>query len=461
MEKLMEASLVGDVTALLGLLPNDTLFDQMVCPPVTQTPLHAASMRGHTAFASMMLRLKPELSRTRNSEGYLPIHLASTWGRVDIVIEMVAADKSLARLCDGNGCTALHAAAANNQVEVLEALLKEEPGLAREVTAQGETALHVALKNFMIGAATHLIAHCKDILNVADGSGNTALHCAVTRKQVQILKILLAEEEIQKNVENAYGLTPLDMIQQSPAGSNDAEIIRSLSHAGCKSGGGHTQDMMINTTTTPTVVAATPPKRATIVSWMKKLVHWNEWCKKDNEWRNKAQRELMVVATLISAAAFQGGIHPPDDKNKDTYYFFLFLRMDMLALMLSATVIVFLVSGLPLKHRITTWLLTAALWLAVTFLVYAFVVGVSINGQYADEVVKWAYIAFYSWISFIGCLFLYHFLVVVVVVLLWLKYNMAGLMKEVRGALEWPSHGMVGGGGRFDRMVKDTIVDSI
>ncbi|KAK1289509.1 hypothetical protein QJS10_CPB18g01142 [Acorus calamus] len=451
----MQASLIGDVSALYNLHPNDPLFEMMVHPPVTQTPLHVASLRGHTAFASEMLRLKPELCRTQNRDGHYPIHLASSWGRVDIVEGMVAADKSLARLCDGNGHTALHAAAANNQVEVLAALLKEEPGVAGDVTGEGETALHVAVKNYMIGAATHLIAHCKGILNVQDGSGNTALHCAVTRKQVQILQILLAEEEIQKNVENAYGLTPLDMIQQSPAGPNDAEIIRSLSHAGCKSGGGHTQDMMINTTTTPTVVAATPPERTTIVSWMKKLVppDWNEWCKKDDEWLKKAQRELMVVATLISAAAFQGGINPPekDDKSTDKNYF-LFLRMDMVALMLSATVIVFLVSGLPLKHRITTWLLTAALWLAVTFLVYAFVVGVNMNGQYADEVDSWAYIAFYSWISFIGCLFLYHFLVVVVVVLLWLKDNMAGLMKVVRGALEWARHWMVG---RVDKMEKE------
>ncbi|KAK1290225.1 hypothetical protein QJS10_CPB18g01110 [Acorus calamus] len=188
MEKLMHASLVGDVSALTGLLPYDPLFEMMVHPPVTQTPLHVASLRGHTAFASEMLRLKPELCRTQNSDGHYPIHLASSWGRVDIVRKMVEADKSLARPCDGNGCTALHAAAANNQVEVLSALLKEETGLAKEVTGQGETALHVAVKNHMIGAATHLIEHCKDI------------------------------------------------IQQCLTGPSDTEIIRSLSHAGCKSG---------------------------------------------------------------------------------------------------------------------------------------------------------------------------------------------------------------------------------
>ncbi|KAK1290229.1 hypothetical protein QJS10_CPB18g01114 [Acorus calamus] len=441
MEKLMEASLVGDVTALLGLLPNDTLFNQMVYPPVTQTPLHASSMRGHTAFASMMLRLKPELSRTRNSEGYFPIHLASTWGRVDIVIEMVAADKSLARLCDGNGCTALHAAAANNQVEVLEALLKEEPGLAREVTAQGETALHVALKNFMIGAATHLIAHSKDILNVADGSGNTALHCAAARKQVQILNILLAEEEIQKNVENAYGLTPFDMIQQCSTGPNDAEIIRSLSHAGCKSGPRFTRQSseLIITTTPPSAVLAHHPTRvSTLCRWMKKLVprDWNDWCKKDYECLKETQRSLMVVATLICAAAFQGGTSIPTNSKAGSDDLFLFLLFDMLALLLSASVIVFLVSGLPLKHRITTWLLTALLWLAVTFLVCAFMCGVFINDKGKnDYVVVLAFLA--PWLGFMCIVFLYHFAVLVVVLLLWLgrkvKNNMAWLVKVVRG----------------------------
>ncbi|KAK1289622.1 hypothetical protein QJS10_CPB18g01077 [Acorus calamus] len=82
MKKLMQASLVGDVSTLTGILPDDPLFDQMVCPNVTQTPLHAASLRGHTAFAFEMLRLKPELRRTRNRDGYCPIHLASMWGCV-------------------------------------------------------------------------------------------------------------------------------------------------------------------------------------------------------------------------------------------------------------------------------------------------------------------------------------------------------------------------------------------
>ncbi|KAK1289713.1 hypothetical protein QJS10_CPB18g01119 [Acorus calamus] len=268
----------------------------------------------------------------------------------------------------------------------------------------------------------------------------------------QILKILLAEEEIQKNVENAYGLTPLDMIQQSQAGPNDAEIIRSLSHAGCKSGGGHTQDMMIITTTTPAAVVA-HQARATRGSRMKKLVpcDWNEWCKKDNEWLKEAQREHMVVATLISAAAFQGGINVPSNSQDDDNIF-LFLRMDMVALMVSTSVIVFLVSGLPLKHRITTWLLTAALWLAVTFLVYAFVVRADINAKYDEEVDTWAYNAYYAWLGLMACLFLYHLLVLVVVFLLWLrrkvKDSIGRLVEVVRGAWEWLRHWMVGGGVR-------------
>ncbi|KAK1290226.1 hypothetical protein QJS10_CPB18g01111 [Acorus calamus] len=145
MKKLMQASLVGDVSTLTGILPDEPLFDQMVCPNVTQTPLHAASLRGHTAFAFEMLRLKPELSRTRNRD-------------------------------------ALHAAAANNQVEVLAALLKKVPGVAGDVTSEGETALHVAVKNYMIGAETHLIAHCKDISDTTTIPVDHSASCTTMRR---------------------------------------------------------------------------------------------------------------------------------------------------------------------------------------------------------------------------------------------------------------------------------------
>ncbi|KAK1257319.1 hypothetical protein QJS04_geneDACA024588 [Acorus gramineus] len=391
-----------------------------------------------------MLRLKPELSRTRNSEGYCPIHLASTWGRVDIVKEMVAADKSLARLCDGNGCTALHAAAANNQVEVLEALLKEEPGLAREVTGEGETALHVALKNFMIGAATHLIAHCKDILNVADGSGNTALHCAAARKQVQMLNVLLSERDIRRNDENAYGYTPLDMIHSCPTTgpNNDGEIIQSMLHAGCKNSG--------RKFTQP--VSSDIKKTSTSRGWIKKLIprDWNDWYKMDSHRMKEVHQTLMIVATIISSVAFQAGVSPPHiDSSRppngasppngaplnETP---LFLQLDMLALMISASVIIFLVSGLPLKHRFTTWLLTIALWAALSLLVYAFVVAVYMAGG----VDVWdGYKLVRTWLGLMACLFLYHFIALVIILLSWLrrksKRKMARSVKFVRGAWGW------------------------
>ncbi|KAK1267276.1 hypothetical protein QJS04_geneDACA002709 [Acorus gramineus] len=360
MEKLMQASLIGDVSALSNLHPNDPLFDQMVHPTVTQTPLHVASLHGHTAFASEMLRLNPELSRTRSSDGYYPIHLASTtWGRVDIVREMLAADKSLARLCDVNGYTALHCAAANNQVEVLAILLKEgSKQLAKDETKRGETTLHVALNNDMIGAATYLVEHCKEILNVADGNGNTALHYIVTMKQVQILNILLAEEEISKNPQNAYGLTPLDVIQQCPAGPDAAEIIRSLSNAGCNNSGPPFIQPISDIKTTTT--SATPSTHTTLERLIKKLIPY--YCY--NEWVKGVQQPMIVMATIMTCAAFQAGLNPP--KAPEDYNIIPFLRVVMVALIISASTLVVLVSGLSLKHRLPAWLLKIAVWGALT-----------------------------------------------------------------------------------------------
>ncbi|KAK1313606.1 hypothetical protein QJS10_CPA06g00753 [Acorus calamus] len=408
MEKLMQASLVGDVSALSDLLPNDPLFDQMVHPAVTQTPLHVASLRGHTAFASEMLRLKPELSRIRNHDDCYPIHLASTWGHVDIVREMVAVvatNKSLARLCDGNGYTALHCAAANNQVEVLATLLREGPGqLVRDVTKKGETALHVALNNHMIGAATYLVEHCKEILNVADGNGNTALHCVVKMKQVQILNILLAEEEINKNPQNAYGLTPLDVIQQCPAGPDAADIIRALIHAGCNNTAPQFIQPIIPDTRI-TTISPTQSTHTTLERLIKKLVP-HDW---NNDWVKGLQQTLMIMATIISAAAFQAGLNPP--KAAQDYNITSFLQVVMLALIISASMIVVLLSGLPQKHKFPAWVLKIALWGALTCLMYAFVLGVDMNK--VDN--GWAKNAFLAWMGLMCVMFVYYFVALVVV----------------------------------------------
>ncbi|KAK1289495.1 hypothetical protein QJS10_CPB18g01108 [Acorus calamus] len=223
----------------------------------------------------------------------------------------------------------------------------------------------------------------KSLARLCDGKGYTALDCTAANNQVEVLATLLKEgpghlvRDVMKKAETALHVA----LNNHMIGAATYLVEHCKKILNVADGNGNTA--------------------LHCVVKMKQI--------------QGLQQTLMTMATIISAAAFQAGLNPP--KAAQDYNITPFLQVVMLSLIISASMIVVLVSGLPQKHRFPAWVLKIALWGALTCLVYAFVLGVDMNK--VDN--GWAKNAFLAWMGLMCVMFVYYFVPLVVVLLLWLQ----------------------------------------
>lgn len=113
---------------------------------------------------------------------------------------------------------------------------------------------------------------------------------------------------------------------------------------------------------------------------------------KHTDWLGRKRSALMVVASLIATVAFQAGLTPPGgvwqddykvDSNgkpvaephtvgtavmayKDPIQYGVFMIFNTIAFLASLSVILLLVSGLPLKRRRWMWFQMVIMWVSIT-----------------------------------------------------------------------------------------------
>lgn len=192
--KLFEASRKGDTATLLKLIEEDPLvLEDSIKHASKETPLHLASLLGHTDFVKLILNQNPKFAKIVNQKGYSPMHLACANGHVEVVGELLKIDlesgHELCRLRDKNGRTPLHLATIKGRVLVIGELLKDCPESVREVTKQKETILHLTVKNENGFEALKILVeefNSKELLNWKDEEGNTILHLAAAMKQHKV-----------------------------------------------------------------------------------------------------------------------------------------------------------------------------------------------------------------------------------------------------------------------------------
>ena len=114
-ERLFEASCKGNKVTSLKLLEEDPLIlEDNSKHASVETPLHIASLHGHTDFVRYILSHKPGFAKVVNSKGYSPLHLACANGHVEIVKELLKidgeADHEFCRRKDKKGRTLMHLA---------------------------------------------------------------------------------------------------------------------------------------------------------------------------------------------------------------------------------------------------------------------------------------------------------------------------------------------------------------
>ncbi|KAJ0258563.1 Transmembrane protein [Hirschfeldia incana] len=326
MEKnpLMEAARKGDVEFLLRSTESDPTLLEVIIINGQETPLHVASIYGHLSFVKEMLKLREDLGRELNKDGFTPLHIAASMGHFEIVKELL--EKLSGEICLIKGKERkipLHYAAMKGRICVLDALVSANPQSLEEVTARGETVLHLAVRFGRFDGFVALLEFLKEydklcVLNKQDHGGNTVLHLAVQKRQFEVVDWLLGSrgssntlprDFIEVNSVNSNGFTPLDVLLHLGGGEpEDAEIHQLLLHAGAVRSRDHS-------TRQP---AATTPSEESLMTHQQWIDYFKH--KKDRIPPNEVRSVLLVIAILIATATYQAALSPPGGVWQEDYY---------------------------------------------------------------------------------------------------------------------------------------------
>lgn len=187
------------------------------------------------------------------------------------------------------------------------------------------------------------------------------------------------------NTLNKSGLTALDVLSQSPRGLRDMEIEHALRKAGASSA----KDLnLITDDWAPEKTNELNKRMSSKVRSMQKPVGKQ----KSADWMGRRRSALMVVASLIATVAFQAGLTPPGGVWQDDYVidedgnavqdphsvgqsvlaykhpkeYGIFMIFNTVAFLSSLSIILILVSGLPMNRRRWMWVQMVIMWIAIT-----------------------------------------------------------------------------------------------
>ena len=109
----------------------------------------------------------------------------------------------------------IHVAASVGGSGNIDMFVKRCPGSASLCDAKGRTFLHVAVEK---KEANVIRSACRNlslswIMNMVDNDGNTALHLAVEAGSLQMFCPLLANPQVNLNLANNTGETPLEIAE--------------------------------------------------------------------------------------------------------------------------------------------------------------------------------------------------------------------------------------------------------
>ncbi|XP_062197352.1 protein ACCELERATED CELL DEATH 6-like [Phragmites australis] len=205
--------------------------------PDGQNVLHAAVLRSIEMTDTLLQWDKDLIKQGDGISGITPLHFAAAATErlvrgSTVIRSLINSDRSSAYQRDKNGSLPIHVAAmgSNNSLgicnyKIVRVFLEECPGCAELRDAQGRTFLHVAVdynNSILVWLVAMFYVRRQEtgrfaaITNMQDDEGNTVLHRAVLAGSLMTFYCLLWNKEIQLNLPNNKGQTPLDLSQTPP-----------------------------------------------------------------------------------------------------------------------------------------------------------------------------------------------------------------------------------------------------
>ncbi|KAE8657889.1 VAMP713 protein [Hibiscus syriacus] len=433
-KRLYDAAVEGNKISLLNLLQEDALLlDRFITGRYPETPLHVASMLGHLEFVDEILTHKPELAKELDSRKSSPLHLAAAKGNLQVAKSLLKVNPDMCLVCDVDGRNPIHIAAMKGHLGLLRELVDARPWAARVLMEQGETILHACVRCNQLDALRLLVERVSDheFLNSKNDDGNTIFHLAIAAKQTQTINFLISRTTVDVNCENEDGFTALDLLSQNQREMK--EVVESLQRMGAT----RAKDKPLSNRelkATRTNILLSTWDQSNEISKPKRRKNGKRFVNKT--WVEKQYKTLMLVASLLATMAFQAGINAPSgvwqedsksnssdtnvrnhtagrsilaDKNQDIYTYFL--KANTTGFVASLSVILLLISGLPLKNKFFMWVLMIAMWVAVTAMAFAYLQSlIALTPDHAQSKIVISIIerSLYVWIVLVLLLFLGH-----------------------------------------------------
>ncbi|OMP14180.1 hypothetical protein COLO4_00210 [Corchorus olitorius] len=425
--ELYKAAMSGSVSTLTTLLQNDSLILHKVSlTSFTETPLHLSALAGHLDFTITLLNEKPEFASQLDSLNRSPLHLASAEGHEKVVQALLAANPDACLVFDEEGKIPLHLAVMRGHVGVIQELIRVEHDSIKELSNGSETVLHLAVRFNKLKALQELMKWVKDdkLLVSPDLEGNTILHVASMLKHLQIIKFLLSVSRIKAliNALNFKGFTALDLVEHCPQDFRSLQVRDILIKAGCKR------------STDQTMEDPPTPWKGKFMSVLRKCDKY--LMKNRQDWIEKMQGTLMLVATVTATVSYQSATNPPGGVlQQDTMtnisgvscndpvkgikscdagtavlayewaeVYLFFVGCNTACFVASVSVVLLIVGGAPLQNKFCTWLLTIAMVVAIMFMSLAFLQSLLLvtPGHIFQDVRKMYHISIKIWIGLFG-----------------------------------------------------------
>ncbi|XP_073007881.1 uncharacterized protein [Typha latifolia] len=208
--------------------------------------LHSAARGGDLEILRELLENCSDVLEYRDVQGSTILHAASGRGQVEVVKDLVA---SFDLICsrDHHGNTALHIAAFRGHLPVIKVLATVSTSSFALMNSAGDTFLHMAVAGFRTPGFRRLdrqmelmrqlisgtIVDIRSIINVRNNEGRTVLHMAVIGNvHSSLVELLMTMQSINLNVQDAHGMTPLDLLRQHPRSASSEILIKQLIAAG-------------------------------------------------------------------------------------------------------------------------------------------------------------------------------------------------------------------------------------
>lgn len=390
---LVDASRRGDLPLLQQLLTQDPLsLDRIQIGGLTDTPLHIAAFHGHLPFVEETLRRCPGLALVLDLRRRSPLHLAASQGHGDVVRALAEASPEMCGVLDVDGRNPFHLAAIQGSETVLTQLAAAGTQAARRRTAAGEGVLDFCVRYDRLDCLKVLLEKIRDpeFVHGKDGDGNNVFHLAIKYRRIQMINYLITEEiKLNINATNAMGLTPLDILLQEN-NVNDLELRDLLLRAGAMksdeifSSRARTDEFAFHNVT---------ELNGQIGHDSQNNIFGNKG------WFAKRRDSLIFVASLIAAMAFNAGLTPPGNVWQDHFskedigkvpeishrageaiiaydypqLYKLYIRFNTTAYVSSLSIILLLISGLPLRHRRYMWAMQVVMWVTITAMAFTYV----------------------------------------------------------------------------------------